>query len=79
MDCFFGGFISQKGVTALHGFIIPVAMTCLYIPLAGIEITILNLFHHKLRILKFIFYFQLIGFPIGILGLYIYNVVEGIK
>ena len=64
------------------GFIVPVFMIVGFIPIALGEIAILRALRNKGKryvILNFIFGLHLIGFPIGIVVMIIYNIVVGIK
>ena len=71
-----GKTISTHGVEAWGGFIIPISMLILFLPISAIEIILCRLLDDRFRLLKFIFYFQLILFPIGIGGLFIYFIFK---
>ena len=80
--CFFGSYITDQGVHAWNGFLVPVFMIVGFIPIALGEIAILRALRNKGKryvILNFIFGLHLIGFPIGIVVMIIYNIVVGIK
>ena len=80
--CVFAEYILNQGVNAWHGFALPIAMALAFIPIALGEIALLRFLKKKGKkyvILNFIFGLHLIGFPIGIVVMIIYNIVVGIK
>ena len=80
--CVFAEYILNQGVNAWQGFALPIAMALAFIPIAVGELALLRFLKKKGKkyvILNFIFGLHLIGFPIGIVVMIIYNIVVGIK
>ena len=80
--CLFGSYITTHGVQAWNGFIVPVFMLIGFIPIALGEIALLRFLRKKGKryvILNYIFGLHLIGFPIVIIVMVIYNIFVGIK
>ena len=80
--CVFAEYILDHGVNVWHGFILPIAMFLACIPIALGEIALLRFLRKKGKryvILNYIFGLHLIGFPIVIIVMVIYNIFVGIK